>query len=129
MAPDGARLFGWFRCPHCGASTLRPAWRADVSMRPPAVRVRYQCASCLGESELQRKVLNPGTLRLVAGIPLFAFALCALALLVPTSWGGLEWVIPVVGGAVLVEELGVILIERFAYTFAPVASVDGAGKR
>lgn len=129
MAPDGARLFGWFRCAHCGVSTLRPAWRAHVSMRPAAVRVRYRCTSCLGESELRRKVLNPATLRLFAGIPLFALALCALALLVPASWGGLEWVIPVVGGAVLVEELGVILVERFTYTFAPVASADGAGKR
>ncbi len=70
-------------------------------------------------------MLNPGTLRIVVGIPLFAFALCALAYVIPGTWGGLEWIISVAGGAALIEEIGVILVERLTYTFAPVSGRDG----
>jgi hypothetical protein len=55
---------------------------------------------------------------IVAGIPLFAFTFCAFAYLLPGDFGFLQW-LAASAVAVIAAQGGVLLIERFAFTFAP----------
>ena len=102
---------------------MRATFRAEVSIDPPQVQVRYRCQVCSSESTLRRSVLNPSTITIFAGIPLFAFTFCTFGYLLPGSFGFLQWLAATVGGA-MVAKAGVLLIERCTYTFAPAGGSD-----
>ena len=59
----------------------------------------------------------------LVGIPLFAFAFYGVAYLLPGPFGALQWFAAGVGG-VVAWKVGVLVVERIAYTFIPAGGRD-----
>jgi hypothetical protein len=59
----------------------------------------------------------------LVGIPLFAFAFCALSFLQPGPFGIPQWLVATVGGYIA-WKVGVLLVERLVYRFVPTNGGD-----
>lgn len=81
--------------------------------------MQFRCRSCLAESQLSGRILNPGTLMMIVGVPAFALAFCALGYFAPVPHGWLQW-LGVSLGAALVAHAAVLLTERLIFRFALV---------
>ena len=121
-ATEYRRGIGWFQCPSCHRSTVRPTWRVEASTEPPQVKALYKCQFCTEESRLLN-FLNPGLLLFSVGIPIFVITFWAWAYFFPASFGLVHWLI--FGAAFwIVALLIALLVQRIIYRFRPIREGD-----